>query len=127
MKTYLLMALMACLAVFSLDSCSSDNDDSVSYDIVGAWKLTNVDAGQWAEYTDWKVGDTMTFSSDGSYTMTRYNEQGKWSLNGNELKLYDITSSDGTVLPSTSQCTISGNTMTLYQSILNVTYTFERK
>lgn len=131
MRKYLYMVLAALIAVTSLTvtSCSSDDDESdgASANIVGAWELTSVDGGALAEYIDWKVGDTMTFSSDGSYTMTRYNERGKWSLSGSVLKLYDITSSDGTVLPSSCTCTISGDTMTLYQSTLGVTYTFERE
>lgn len=115
-----------------LTACGSDDEASTDADIIGSWELTASDMSDfWAEYSDWKVGDTMTFSSDGSYSLTSthsYSEHGKWSLNGNNLRLYDITSSDGAIdLPSTCTCNISGDMMTIYLSALDVTHHFKRK
>lgn len=132
-KIFLLAVLVLAAATpLLLTSCSSDDDEASDNSIVGSWELTASDIPNfWAEYSSWKVGDVMTFADDGSYSLTSshsYSEKGKWSLSEGELKLYDISSSDGaTNLPSTVTCTISGDTMTLYLSVLDLTLHFKRK
>jgi len=90
MKKLFSFIAFAMMAVFSLSlaSCgNSDDDDVVEASIVGTWEVTYVKASSSYPMEDvgdgLKIGDRMTFHSDGTYEDSI--DIGRWSLNGNTL------------------------------------------
>lgn len=90
MKKYLSFIAFAMMAVFSLSfmSCGDDEDDEDVYEasVVGTWEVTYVKATSSYDMDDdegLKVGDRMTFYSDGRYKDSE--DTGRWSKNGNTL------------------------------------------
>ncbi len=100
-KTFNLIAF-AMLAVFSLAlvSCGDDDDDEEVFEasVVGTWEVTYVKASSSYDMDDeegLKVGDQMTFYSDGRYEDSE--ETGRWSKQGNILT---VTINDDFSIPS---------------------------
>jgi len=90
------------LAVFSLAlvSCGDDDDDEEVFEasVVGTWEVTYVKASSSYDMDDeegLKVGDQMTFYSDGRYEDSE--ETGRWSKQGNILT---VTINDDFSIPS---------------------------
>lgn len=105
MKKYLSIWAFALMAVFSFVavSCGDDDDDDEipgETTIVGTWEITSSNFSTPYKAGDeiagfeiediiqengLKVGDRVTFNADGTYK-TR-NDTGKWSVNGNVLRM----------------------------------------
>lgn len=90
MKKFLCLITFAMVTVFSLSlvSCGdSDEEDVAEASIVGTWEVTYVTAYSSYDMEDdgdgLKVGDRMTFYSDGKYEDSE--GIGRWSKNGNTL------------------------------------------
>ena len=88
MKKYLSLFAFAMMAVFSLSviSCGDDDEDVFEASVVGTWEVTYVKATSSFDLDEdegLKIGDRMTFYSDGRYQDSE--GTGRWSKNGNTL------------------------------------------
>ena len=90
MKKYLSFIAFAMMAVFSLSlvSCGDDDDEEFEASVVGTWEVTYLKATSSFDMDDdegLKVGDRMTFYSDGRYKDSE--DTGRWTKNGNTLTI----------------------------------------
>ena len=89
---------------FMILSCSSDDDNSNSNNLIGTWKpikevdICSTGSEQVSEYSECRQTGRLTFSSNESMTVTVYevdlgvceqiyNANGTWTLNGDDLTI----------------------------------------
>ena len=88
MNKFVVLLTFAMMAVFGLTlvSCGDDGEEDNEASVVGTWEVTYVKVTSSYDMDDeegLKVGDQMTFYSDGRYK--DYEDTGRWSKNGNIL------------------------------------------
>lgn len=88
MKKFVVLLTFAMMAVLGLTlvSCGGYGEEDSEASVVGTWEVTYVKVTSSYDMDDeegLKVGDQMTFYSDGRYQ--DYEETGRWSKNGNIL------------------------------------------
>jgi hypothetical protein len=83
-STIMLLAMM--VAALGFTACGDDEEDVIEASVVGTWEVTYVKASSSYDMDDdegLKIGDQMTFYSDGRYKDSE--DTGRWSKKGNTL------------------------------------------
>ena len=81
-----IMLLAMMVAALSLTACGGDDEDENEASVVGTWEVTYVKASSSYDMDDeegLKIGDQMTFYSDGRYKDSE--DTGRWTKKGNTL------------------------------------------
>lgn len=113
MKTIKFLSLLMFVALSAgFASCSDDDDDFESADLVGTWEATHsdgwskdpenpVDDGEWSGPVDEDEKDRVTFKADGT-GIDGEGDTFKWQLDGNKLTtIYSDYSDSGKILKLT--------------------------
>lgn len=118
MKKIVFFMLMALPFVFT--SCSDDDDDYSTSDLVGSWTYTKSEASEVStnskeatqaiteDIEDYYDNVVLTFTSDGKFVVDS-KEEGTYTVNGNKLTI----TGGGEKLEST--ISISGNELIVYE------------
>ena len=115
-KIYSIFAfVLLTTCIFSLTSCSSDDEDGLSTsDVVGTWMTTSIESsdGKWVDLTNKlyaRLRAYATFNSDGTYVGwgSLGNGTGTWKIKGNKVTTYV----DGEVFIIYSDIVLEGDVM----------------
>ena len=124
----ILMLAIMCIATLSFTACGGDDDDnggSNNASIVGVWKCSSVNYGEWEGMLkdNTQVGDIFTLNSDNTYSIKgNNNENGRYSVYGNTLKV----TSDG-VAVEFNIIELTTSTLTIVQKELGFRLSFMKQ
>ena len=116
---YLVMAMMAVVAM-TFTACGSDDDEpGTDYSVVGTWQITELPEGE----SDMKVGDIIVITADGKI-YDEIDQLGTWKKGGQCA----LTDSEEYPVPFTAKVlTLTENFMSVDITIFGMTFNMKFK